>query len=87
MAVSRLLTSYVADRPGSSCSSSLNSLAPWSSISCMKRTASDPLSRMRSTRLAHVHHFYEDVQEAAAVAQALDDVERLLNKLEPLLNA
>ena len=32
-------------------------------------------------------NFYEDVQEAAAVAQALDDVELFVGKLEPLLNA
>ena len=30
-------------------------------------------------------NFYEDVQEAAAVAQALDDVGLLLDKLEPML--
>ena len=30
-------------------------------------------------------NFYEDVQEAAAVAQALDDVEHLLDKLIPML--
>ena len=30
-------------------------------------------------------NFYEDVQEASAVAQALKDVDRFLTKLEPLI--
>ena len=71
MAVSRLLTSYVADRPGLSCSSSLNSPAPWSSTSCTKRTASGPLSRMRSTRLAHAYHSTWAVWSGPSSAAAL----------------
>ena len=31
------------------------------------------------------YNFYEDVQEASAVAQALNDVDRFLTKLEPLI--
>ena len=50
-----------------------------------QETGNPEMTRLFQIANSLHYNFYEDVQKASAVAQALNDVDRFLTKLEPLI--